>query len=84
MSALRGSSPQAAQAAIADIDLKLKKLTEQAIAKGLERKTVVRLLIDHAFDILNASPGHARESASLILDEALRLHSIYDDPDKAT
>jgi hypothetical protein len=69
------------------LDLALAKLAEKAAAHGIERKAIMRLFIDHAFEVLNKAPGQtpaaARHNAAAVLQEAMRLHSIYDGPEGA-
>ena len=69
------------------LDLHLKQLAQKALQEGIGPRTIMRLLIDQAFEVLNTgdrqSPKYAREHADLVLQEAMLLHSIYDDPGKA-
>jgi hypothetical protein len=64
-------------------DLALKQLAEKAAGEGIARETIMRLFIDHALDVLNNAPGRtpaqARHNAEAVLQEAMRMHSMYDD-----
>ncbi len=69
---------------IADVDLALKRIVDDAVTNGISRAAILHLLIDHAFESqapagVFPTPYHARENARAVLDEALRLHTIHDD-----
>ena len=69
---------------IADLDLALKRLVDDAVINGMSRGVILHLLIDHAFQSqaetgVFPTPEQARQNARDVLDEALRLHTIHDD-----
>ena len=43
----------------------------------------MRFLIDQAHEAMQTGPGDGRRSAEAVLQDAMRLHSLFDDPDRA-
>lgn len=74
----------ASKAEIAEFDLELFRLVKRMLAAGVPRKAVMTLLIDQAHGAMQAGPGDGRRSAEAVLQEALHLHSLFDDPEKAS
>ena len=70
-------------AAIAEFELELRRSVKQLLAAGVPRQAVMRLLIDQAHEAMQTGPGDGRRSAEAVLQDAMRLHSLFDDPDRA-
>jgi hypothetical protein len=69
------------------IDCFLAKAAQAAVEDGIDPRAVSRMFVTHALEALNRAPGAtpaaARANAEFVLQEALRIHSLYDDPDQA-
>ncbi len=68
-------------------DCFLAKAANAVAADGIDRKAVARMFVAHALEVLDKTPGatpaDSRGHAAFILQEALRIHSLYDDPEQA-
>jgi hypothetical protein len=67
-----------------EFDCFLSAAAEAVAADGIDRKTIMRLFISHALEVLDETPGvrqtpiTMRGNADVVLQEAMKLHSIYD------
>ena len=68
-------------ATIAEFELELRRAVKRLLAEGIPRQALMRLLIDQAHEAVQTGPGDGRRSAEAVLEDAIRLYSLFDDPD---
>ena len=61
----------------------LRRAVKRLLAAGIPRQAVMRLLIDQAHEAMQTGLGDSRRSAEAVLQDALRLHSLFDEPGMA-
>jgi hypothetical protein len=69
-------------------DCFLSSAAEALAADGVKRQTIMNLFITHALEVLQKTPGiprippNTKKNADTVLQAALHLHSLYDDPER--
>jgi len=68
-------------------DYFLASAAKAIVADGVDRRTIMKLFVNHALEVLDNAPGVTppvkKQNAEQVLQYALALHSDFDDPKQA-
>ena len=67
----------------AEFSVGLRRSVKKVLKAGVAPRDVMRRLIEEAHEAMQTGPGDSRQSAAeAVLHDAMRLHTLYGDPDK--